>query len=73
MAFESTDFEIEVESPDYLGSGRTINGYRVDGEVSSLIGPFRGRLGCDHRYWEPVLWIELEWTGGGASDAVGLR
>ena len=47
---DGTNLEIKVEFPDYLGSRRTVDGNRIDGEVTSLKGPFRGCLDCDHGY-----------------------
>lgn len=56
-AFEGAHLEIKVKFPNYLSPGGTINGDRIDGEVSSLEGPLCGRLGCNHGYSERAPWI----------------
>lgn len=43
-----TNLEVKIEFSNDLSSRRTIDSDRIDGEVLSLEGPFRGLLYCDH-------------------------
>jgi len=40
--------EVDIELPDDLCSGRTVNGHGFDGQTRTIEGELCRREGCDH-------------------------